>query len=85
MRSYEETKQRLTQIPDLSITEDAPLSRYTRFGIGGPARLLLSRLWNSRARHHRARRESKTAEDAEHQSKAQRPQGGGRSAPCPAQ
>ena len=39
MRSYEETKQRLAQIPDLSITEDAPLSRYTRFGIGGPADL----------------------------------------------
>ncbi len=39
MRSYEETKQRLAQIPDLSITEDAPLSLYTRFGIGGPADL----------------------------------------------
>jgi UDP-N-acetylmuramate dehydrogenase len=39
MRSYEETQQRLAQISDLSITEDAPLSRYTRFGIGGPADL----------------------------------------------
>ncbi len=39
MRSYEETKQRLTQISDLSIVEGAALSRYTRFGIGGPADL----------------------------------------------
>jgi len=33
----EETIERLAQIPNLSLTEDAPLSRYTRFGIGGPA------------------------------------------------
>jgi len=32
-----ETLQRLAQIPNLSISERALLSRYTRFGIGGPA------------------------------------------------
>jgi UDP-N-acetylmuramate dehydrogenase len=31
------TLQRLAEIPDLSISEHALLSRYTRFGIGGPA------------------------------------------------
>ena len=33
------TLQRLAQIPNLSISEHALLSRYTRFGIGGPADL----------------------------------------------
>lgn len=41
MRSYEETKQRLAQISDLNIIEGALLSRYTRFGIGGPADLYI--------------------------------------------
>src|ERR1051326_3134727 len=41
MQSYEETKQRLAQISDLNILEGALLSRYTRFGIGGPAGLLI--------------------------------------------
>src|SRR5271166_5944657 len=37
MLAKEETIERLAQIPNLSLTEDTPLSRYTRFGIGGPA------------------------------------------------
>src|ERR1700681_3754378 len=41
MQSYEETKQRLAQIPDLNISEGALLSRYTRFNIGGPADLYI--------------------------------------------
>jgi UDP-N-acetylmuramate dehydrogenase len=32
-----ETAARLAAIPDLTLERDAPLSRYTRFGIGGPA------------------------------------------------
>jgi UDP-N-acetylmuramate dehydrogenase len=35
----EETHARLAGIPHLNIYRDAPLSRYTRFGIGGPADL----------------------------------------------
>lgn len=35
----EETLERLATIPNLAITTDAPLSRYTRFGIGGPAEI----------------------------------------------
>src|SRR5271154_5583587 len=30
---------RLAGIPNVSVSEDVPLSRYTRFGIGGPAQL----------------------------------------------
>lgn len=41
MQPYEETKQRLTQISDLSITEGALLSGLTRFSIGGPADLFI--------------------------------------------
>ncbi len=41
MQSYKETRPRLAQIPDLNIVESAPLSRYTRFGIGGPADLYI--------------------------------------------
>ena len=41
MESYQETERRLSQIPDLSIFRDRLLSRYTRFGIGGPADLYL--------------------------------------------
>jgi UDP-N-acetylmuramate dehydrogenase len=37
MLSTEETQQRLAEIPNLTVLSDAPLSRYTRFGIGGPA------------------------------------------------
>jgi UDP-N-acetylmuramate dehydrogenase len=37
MLSTEETQQRLAEIPNLTVLTDAPLSRYTRFGIGGPA------------------------------------------------
>jgi len=33
----EETLERLTAIPNLSVSTGAPLSRYTRFAIGGPA------------------------------------------------
>jgi len=35
----EETQLRLAGIPNLAVLLDAPLSRYTRFGIGGPADL----------------------------------------------
>jgi UDP-N-acetylmuramate dehydrogenase len=35
----EETRLRLAEIPNLTVFTDAPLSRYTRFGIGGPADL----------------------------------------------
>jgi UDP-N-acetylmuramate dehydrogenase len=37
MPSTEETRQRLAEIPNLAVLTGAPLSRYTRFGIGGPA------------------------------------------------
>jgi len=37
MTTTEETLERLAAIPDLTVFRDAPLSRYTRFGIGGPA------------------------------------------------
>jgi UDP-N-acetylmuramate dehydrogenase len=39
MATTEETRARLAEIPDLSVTTGVPLSRYTRFGIGGPADL----------------------------------------------
>jgi UDP-N-acetylmuramate dehydrogenase len=35
----EETRVRLAEIPDLTVSTGVPLSRYTRFGIGGPADL----------------------------------------------
>ena len=35
--AQEETLSRLAQISNLQVLQDAPLSRYTRFGIGGPA------------------------------------------------
>jgi UDP-N-acetylmuramate dehydrogenase len=35
----EETLERLAQIPNLSVSQDVLLSRYTRFGIGGPAQI----------------------------------------------
>src|SRR5262245_17486904 len=39
MSNPEETHARLTEIPNLTVLRAAPLSRYTRFGIGGPADL----------------------------------------------
>jgi UDP-N-acetylmuramate dehydrogenase len=37
MSVTEETLERLAAIPNLTVSKDAPLSGYTRFGIGGPA------------------------------------------------
>ncbi len=37
MQVSDETLQRLAKIPNLSLSEQTPLNRYTRFGIGGPA------------------------------------------------
>lgn len=39
MLSIQETRARLARVPGLAVIEHAPLSRYTRFGIGGPADL----------------------------------------------
>jgi UDP-N-acetylmuramate dehydrogenase len=39
MPTTEETRARLAEIPNLTVFTGAPLSRYTRFGIGGPADL----------------------------------------------
>jgi UDP-N-acetylmuramate dehydrogenase len=39
MPTTEETHARLAEIPNLTVSSGAPLSRYTRFGIGGPADL----------------------------------------------
>jgi len=39
MPTTEETQARLAEIPNLTVFNQAPLSRYTRFGIGGPADL----------------------------------------------
>src|SRR5580698_3855353 len=39
MAITEETHLRLAEIPNLTVFTDVPLSRYTRFGIGGPADL----------------------------------------------
>jgi UDP-N-acetylmuramate dehydrogenase len=37
MSTTEETRARLAETPNLTVSGDAPLSLYTRFGIGGPA------------------------------------------------
>ena len=37
MNRVEETFQALSALPDTTVLRDVPLSRYTRFGIGGPA------------------------------------------------
>ncbi|HVW84133.1 MAG TPA: UDP-N-acetylmuramate dehydrogenase [Bryobacteraceae bacterium] len=37
MSLVEETFERLAALPEVTVLRDAPLSRYTRFGIGGPA------------------------------------------------
>jgi len=39
MPTTEETQARLAEIPNLTVSAGAPLSHYTRFGIGGPAEL----------------------------------------------
>jgi UDP-N-acetylmuramate dehydrogenase len=39
MPTPEETSTRLAGIPNLTVSRETPLSRYTRFGIGGPADL----------------------------------------------
>jgi hypothetical protein len=39
MPTTEETQTRLAEIPNLTVSAHTPLSRYTRFGIGGPADL----------------------------------------------
>src|SRR5579872_5239915 len=39
MPTTEETQARLAEIPNLTVSTGTPLSRYTRFGIGGPADL----------------------------------------------
>ena len=39
MPTTEETQLRLAEIPNLTVSAHTPLSRYTRFGIGGPADL----------------------------------------------
>jgi UDP-N-acetylmuramate dehydrogenase len=39
MPATEETRVRLAEIPNLTVSTGVPLSRYTRFGIGGPADL----------------------------------------------
>jgi UDP-N-acetylmuramate dehydrogenase len=39
MPTAEETHTRLAEIPNLTVSRDTPLCRYTRFGIGGPADL----------------------------------------------
>src|SRR6185295_19827120 len=37
MSGTEETFRRLAAVPSLQVSQCVPLSRYTRFGIGGPA------------------------------------------------
>lgn len=37
MLAAEQTLTRLAEIPNITVLQDAPLARYTRFGIGGPA------------------------------------------------
>lgn len=37
MNRVQETFERLSALPETTVLRDAPLSRYTRFGIGGPA------------------------------------------------
>src|SRR5947199_1461817 len=39
MPTTEETQARLAEIPNLTVSRNTPLSRHTRFGIGGPAAL----------------------------------------------
>jgi UDP-N-acetylmuramate dehydrogenase len=39
MNRVQETLEKLSALPDTTVLRDAPLSKYTRFGIGGPADL----------------------------------------------
>jgi UDP-N-acetylmuramate dehydrogenase len=41
MSSIDETASRLAELPNVILERDAPLARYTRFGLGGPAALLV--------------------------------------------
>ena len=41
MTSIHETASRLAELPNVILKRDVPLSRYTRFGLGGPAALLV--------------------------------------------
>lgn len=41
MASIHETASRLAELPNVILKRDEPLSRYTRFGLGGPAAVLL--------------------------------------------
>jgi len=41
MASISETASRLAELPNVILKRDVPLSRYTRFGLGGPAAVLL--------------------------------------------
>jgi UDP-N-acetylmuramate dehydrogenase len=41
MTTVDETGRRLVEIPHLTVSLDAPLSQHTRFGIGGPASILV--------------------------------------------
>jgi UDP-N-acetylmuramate dehydrogenase len=41
MSSIDETASRLAELPNIILKRDAPLARYTRFGLGGPAALLV--------------------------------------------
>jgi UDP-N-acetylmuramate dehydrogenase len=41
MKSVQEAFERLSTLPEIAVRRDVPLSGYTRFGIGGPADLLV--------------------------------------------
>src|ERR1700678_53018 len=41
MATVDETARRLGEIEQLTVSRDAPLSQHTRFGIGGPASILV--------------------------------------------
>lgn len=41
MSSIHEVESRLATVPDLRLEREAPLKKYTRFGLGGPASLLV--------------------------------------------
>ena len=56
MPTTEETLARLAEIPNLTVSAGTPLSRYTRFGIGGPR--------DAHAEQHN-RRQQKTAASRE--------------------
>src|SRR5262245_58375558 len=41
MASIDETASRLAELPNVSLKRNVPLSEYTRFGLGGPAAVLV--------------------------------------------